>query len=103
MAAEENFMRSAVAHEARVEFSLPLEWKTEIERAATVLNRSVADFATRALHEAAQKVLADHAREAHISLSNRDRDRFLSMLDNPPPPNRALKAAARRHQRRVSK
>ncbi len=30
-------------------------------------------------------------------LSNRDRDRFLELLDSPPPANEALKRAARRH------
>jgi hypothetical protein len=34
-------------------------------------------------------------------LSDRDRDLFLSMLDNPPPPNEALKRAAARHRERV--
>ena len=87
--------------DARLEFRLPSAWKAEIEQAATVLNRSLTDFATTVLREAAQKVLAEHMQEAHIVLSDRDRDRFLDLLENPPPPNAALKAAFKRHSRRV--
>ncbi len=32
-----------------------------------------------------------------VSLSDRDRDHFLELLDRPPEPSDALKAAARRH------
>jgi uncharacterized protein (DUF1778 family) len=35
-------------------------------------------------------------------LSDRDRDIFLSLLDNPPPPNEALRKAAKRHPKRVA-
>ena len=35
--------------------------------------------------------------EAPLVLSDRDRDRFLEVLDNPPKPNAALRKAAARH------
>jgi Protein of unknown function (DUF1778) len=35
--------------------------------------------------------------ESTLVLSNRDRDRFLEVLDNPPKPNAALRKAAARH------
>ena len=35
--------------------------------------------------------------ESPLVLSNRDRDRFLEVLDNPPKPNAALRKAAARH------
>ena len=38
--------------------------------------------------------------EMQAPLSNRDRDRFLALLDGPPKPNKALKAAAARHKKR---
>lgn len=38
--------------------------------------------------------------EMPAPLSDRDRDHFLSLLANPPAPNRALKAAASRHKAR---
>jgi hypothetical protein len=33
-------------------------------------------------------------------LSDRDRDLFLALLDNPPPPNKALRRAAARYKKR---
>jgi hypothetical protein len=38
------------------------------------------------------------AEESGRPLSDRDRDRFLALLDNPPPANEALKKAASKHQ-----
>ena len=35
--------------------------------------------------------------ETATPLSDRDRDRFLDLLDNPPGPNEALKRAAQKH------
>jgi uncharacterized protein (DUF1778 family) len=35
--------------------------------------------------------------ESPLVLSDRDRDRFLELLDNPPKPNAALRKAAARH------
>lgn len=88
--------------DARIEFRLPSQWKRQIEQAALVQNRSLTDFATAALTDAARKVLADHAQHEHVQLSNRDRDRFLAMLDAGAAPNPALKAAARKHRQRVA-
>jgi uncharacterized protein (DUF1778 family) len=93
---------SAVAKsEARIDFRLPTDRKREIERAAMVQNRSLTDFATEVLTEAARKVLADQTRYEHVQLSDRDRDRFLAMLDAAAAPNAALTAAAKRHRQRV--
>jgi uncharacterized protein (DUF1778 family) len=95
-------MASTVPSNARIEFRLSSAQKEEIERAAMVQNRSLTDFATTALTETARKVLADHARHEHLSLSNRDRDRFLAVLDGNAMPNAALRAAARKHRQRVA-
>jgi hypothetical protein len=38
--------------------------------------------------------------ESLSPLSDRDRDRFLALLDNPPPPNKALRRAAGRYKKR---
>jgi uncharacterized protein (DUF1778 family) len=82
--------------DARMEFWLPSALKTEIEHAAAATHRSLTDFATTALREAAQRALAEQ--EAHITLSQRDWERFIDLLDNPPAPNAALKQAFERHR-----
>jgi hypothetical protein len=38
--------------------------------------------------------------ESFSPLSDRDRDHFLDLLDNPPPPNEALRRAAARYKKR---
>lgn len=86
--------------DARIEFRLPSQLKREIEQAAMLQNRSLTDFATAALADAARRVLADHAQHEQVQLSNRDRDGFLAMLDADAAPNKALQAAARKHAHR---
>ena len=83
-------MGSVPHSDARIEFRLPSDRKAEIERTAVAQNRSLTDFATEALTEAARKVLADRSRHEHVQLSNRDRDRFLAMLDAGARPNPAF-------------
>src|SRR5437660_7919872 len=41
--------------------------------------------------------------ESVVRLSDRDRDRFLALLDKPPPPNEALRRAAADYTRRLPK
>jgi Protein of unknown function (DUF1778) len=41
------------------------------------------------------------AEESATTLSDRDRDRFLALLDEPPRPNEALKKAAGKHKRHI--
>ena len=95
-------MASTTYSDARIEFRLSSSQKQEIEQAALVQNRSLTDFATTVLTEAARKVLAAHAEHEHVQLSNRDRDRFLAMLDADATPNAALLAAAKTHRQRIA-
>jgi len=95
-------MASVPHSDARIEFRLPSARKAEIERAALAQNRSLTDFATEVLTEAARKTLADQSRYEHVQLSNRDRDRFLAMLDADAAPNAALRRAAKRQRRRIA-
>jgi uncharacterized protein (DUF1778 family) len=94
-------MPATARSNARMEFRLSATVKDEIERAALVQNRSVTDFATDVLTESARKVLAEHSKHEHVRLSNRDRDRLLEALDGDAKPNAALRAAARRHRKRL--
>lgn len=65
---------------------------------ATVIIEQVSDTEVRI--RKALVIPEDEVRfyeEAAAPLSDRDRDRFLDLLDNPPKANDALKRAAQRH------
>jgi hypothetical protein len=66
---------------------------------ATVIIEQVSDTELRI--RKAQVIPEDEIRfaeEAASPLSDRDRDLFLSLLDNPPPATESLKKAARKHK-----
>lgn len=68
---------------------------------ATVLIEKISDTELRI--RKAQVIPEDELRfaeEARTPLSDRDRDRFLALLENPPPPNEALKKLLRKPKRR---
>jgi hypothetical protein len=68
---------------------------------ATVLIEQVSDTELRI--RKAQVIPEDELsfrEDAATVLSDRDRDRFLALLDAPPPANKTLKAAAAKHRRR---
>ena len=58
-----------------------------IERAAALMGSTVSSFMLQNAYEAATRVVAQ---QEVITLSDRDRDAFLDMLDNPPEPTQAL-------------
>jgi Protein of unknown function (DUF1778) len=71
---------------------------------ATVIIEQLSDTELRI--RKAQVVPEDELRfqeELRTPLSNRDRDRFLALLDNPPPANEALRQAAAEYRRRPAK
>jgi len=84
--------------DARLNFRLPAELKQTIEEAAARLGQSVSDFAVSTLVRSARDVIEQ---ENITCLSNRDRDRFISLLDKKNiRPNVALAAAARKYKKR---
>lgn len=83
---------------ARLNFRLPAEIKKRVERAAMASGITVTDFAVSALATSADEVLE---RENQRRLSDRDRDIFLTMIENPPKPNDALRRAAQTYRKRV--
>lgn len=85
---------------ARMNFRLPPEIKERIENAAMVSGVTVTDFAISALANSAEEVLEKNRTR---TLSDRDRDIFLNMLENPPEPNEALKKAVKNYKKRVVK
>lgn len=85
--------------QARLNFRLSGELKKIIEDAAAEMGQSVSDFAVSTLVESARKILHE---QSATRLSERDRQRFAQMLDDPSSePNEALVKAARRYKRQV--
>ena len=71
-----------------------------IEQAAALLGQSVSSFAVSTLAERARAVVDEHTT---IRLTDRERDKFLAMLEEDAQPNATLKAAAKAHRRRVAR
>ncbi len=85
---------------SRLNIRLPEAAKLNIEKAATISGVTTTDFAINALTHSAELVLRSYETR---SLSDRDRDAFLAMLETDKHPNSALKAAARRYKRAAKK
>ena len=84
------------ARDSRLNFRLPSELKEVIEEAAAALGQSVSEFAVGTLVQQAREVV--HQKRVTV-LSNRDRDRFLALLDDTEVrPNAALIKAAKRYK-----
>ena len=91
---------STVRNDARLNFRLPEELKATIEKAAAQLGQSVSDFAVSTLVREARDVIREHD---VTELSLRDRDLFVSILDDADArPNQALRTAARRYTKAMS-
>jgi uncharacterized protein (DUF1778 family) len=86
----------ATPNDARLNFRLPTELKQTIEEAAARMGQSVSDFAVSTLVRTARDVIEQ---ESVTRLSNRDRDAFVSLLDDADVrPNESLAAAARKYK-----
>jgi uncharacterized protein (DUF1778 family) len=93
-------MAHATAHqlkEERIDLRTSREVKELIQRAADLLGTTMSAFIVHRSYEAARKVLSD---QETLVLSDRDRDQFLKLLEDPPPPNRALRTLLRPARRR---
>ena len=80
---------------SRIDFRIRTDHKLLLERAATYAGQTVTGFAMSTLVERATDVVSQHET---LRLSNRDRDRFLELLDDMSEPTPALLRAARRHR-----
>ncbi len=85
---------------SRLNFRLPIELKDRIEKAAIISGVTVTDFAISILGNSADEILEKHQTR---TLSNKDRDIFLEMLENPPQPNEVLLKAVKEYKTRVKK
>ena len=72
---------------ARINLRTSPEAKALIERAASIMGSTVSGFMLQNAYEAARRVVAA---QDIITLSDRDRDAFLSALENPTEPTQSL-------------
>jgi len=82
---------------ARLDFRVSPEHKSLIERAASVQGQTVSSFAIAALLRIAEETIQSATTR---TLSARDSDAFLAMLERDAAPNGALRAAAKRYKAR---
>lgn len=91
---------STVKNDARLNFRLPEELKATIEKAAAQSGQSVSDFAVSTLVREARAVIREHD---VTELSDRDRDIFVSILDDgDAAPSETLRAAAERYKEEIA-
>jgi uncharacterized protein (DUF1778 family) len=79
----------------RIDVRIPRETKRVIERAAALIGTTTSDFITMQAYEAAQRVIEGQGRWV---LDDAQSKAFVEALINPPEPNAALKAAAKRYK-----
>lgn len=85
-------------HMERIDLRTSANTKRLIVKASALAGVSVSTFMLNSALERAQQMLAQH--EA-LTLSAQDWDKFVSVIDNPPPPNPRLKTAMKKHLAKV--
>ena len=86
---------STATRDDRIELRASGEEKRVLAAAAAYERLDLTTFVLRAALPAAEAIMARHER---ITLSARDSTRVLALLENPPKPTVALRAAARRRR-----
>jgi uncharacterized protein (DUF1778 family) len=87
-----------VQGEARLSFRIDPELKELIELAAMHTGQTVSSYAISTLVRDARRVIE----EQHTTyLSERDWEIFMDLMDNPPPPNEALRRAKESYHRLI--
>ena len=84
--------RVAVEDNSRMSLRIHSEDKALLMRAVAYTHTDLTEFVLRNAVQAAKMVIAQ---VEQVSLSKRDSLRVLDALENPPPPNAKLRAAAR--------
>jgi uncharacterized protein (DUF1778 family) len=83
---------AARSKEERIDLRTSREVKQLLQRAAELLGTTLSAFIIHRSYDAAKEVLAQ---QESLVLSDRERDRFLQLLESPPRPNRALRQLLR--------
>jgi uncharacterized protein (DUF1778 family) len=82
----------------RLEARVSREQKELFQRAADIQGRTLTDFVTSSVAEAAKRAIQEHEM---MTLSVRDREVFVEALLNPPEPSDKLRAAAQRYKQNM--
>ncbi|MGM3306092.1 DUF1778 domain-containing protein [Anabaena sp. WFMT] len=82
-------------NDARVTARISSQVKETLEQAAALSGATLNQFLVQSALKEAHKILEA---ERVINLSQRDADTVFSLIENPPEPNSALKAAAVKHK-----
>jgi uncharacterized protein (DUF1778 family) len=79
-------------HRTRITARVSENVRVTLEQAAELLGSTVNQFVAQTAYQEAQRVIE---RESVIRLSQQDARKILSLLDNPPKPNKQLKKAVK--------
>jgi uncharacterized protein (DUF1778 family) len=79
-------------HRTRITARVSDNVRGTLEQAAELLGATVNQFVVQTAYQEAQRVIE---RESVIRLSQKDARRILSLLDDPPKPNKRLKEAVK--------
>jgi uncharacterized protein (DUF1778 family) len=79
-------------HRTRITARVSDNVRETLEQAAELLGATVNQFVVQTAYQEAQRVIE---RESVIRLSQQDAQKILSLLGNPPKPNKRLKEAAK--------
>lgn len=88
---------SSAPRDDRIELRASREEKRVLAAAAAYERLDLTSFVMRSALPAAEKIVARHER---ITLTARDSARVLNLLEHPPKPSAALRAAAKRRRKR---
>ena len=88
---------STTARDDRIELRASREEKRVLAAAAAYQRLDLTSFVMRSALPAAQEIVAQHER---MTLTARDSTRVLALLEHPPKPPAALRAAAKRRRSR---
>ncbi|MGI9056564.1 MAG: DUF1778 domain-containing protein [Pyrinomonadaceae bacterium] len=89
-------MPDSTKEKTRLDFRITVEKKKVIEQAADLSGQTVSDFAVSVLVKTAHEVIKNHH---HSTLSNRDRELFLALIESDEPPNSSLKNAVKTYKK----
>ena len=88
----------AATRDDRIELRASRHEKRVLAAAAAYERLDLTSFVMRSALPAAEEIVARHE---HITLSARDSERILKLLEHPPKPSPALRAAAKRRRKRL--